>query len=116
MHAIHIITFYNGTEVPTRDKATRLGGVIARRSEYKPELNHRIAATAMVLKKLNMLWLQAPINTNCKHKVLDVVCVAKLTYGLETIPVTPEVCRKLDIFYHRALRKITGERHPMSRG
>ena len=55
-----------------------------------------------------MLWLKAPISTKWKIRVFDAVCVAKLTYGLETIPITPEVCKKLDTFYFRALRKITG--------
>ena len=34
--------------------------------------------------------------------------VAKSTYGLETLPITPEACKKLDGFYYKSSRKITG--------
>ena len=34
--------------------------------------------------------------------------MAKLTYGLETLPITPEACKKLDAFYYKPLRRITG--------
>jgi hypothetical protein len=108
MNEVHRIEYADGTLVPTQNKATYLGGIITKKSEYKPELNHRIAATTDVLKKLNTLWLKAPISAKWKIRVFDAVCVAKLTYGLETIPVSNEVCKKLDAFYFRALRKITG--------
>ena len=42
------------------------------------------------------------------YRVFDAVCTAKLTYGLETLPITPEACKKLDTFNYKSLRKITG--------
>ena len=68
-------------------------------------MNHRIAATARVMKSLNRLWLKAPVSTKWKIRVFDAVCVAKLTYGLETPPITPEACKKLDAFYYKPLDK-----------
>ena len=71
-------------------------------------MNHRIAATARVMKSLNTLWLKAPVSTKWKIRAFDAVCVAKLAYGLEILPITPEACKKLDPFYDKSLRKITG--------
>ena len=34
--------------------------------------------------------------------------VAKLTFGLETLPITPEACKKLDAFCYKSIRNITG--------
>ena len=53
-------------------------------------------------------WLSAPVSTKWKIIVFDAVCVAKLSYGLETLPITPEACKKLDAFYYKSLRTITG--------
>ena len=108
MNEIMRVGYSDGTQVPEKSQAVYLGAVITKKFEYKPELNHRIAATARVMKSLNKLWLSAPVSTKWKIRVFDAVCVAKLTYGLETLPITPEACKKLDVFYDKSLRKITG--------
>ena len=108
MNEIMRVEYSDGTQVPEKNQAVYLGAVITKKSEYKPELNHRIAATARVMKSLNKLWLHAPVSTKWKIRVFDAVCVAKLTYGLETLPITPEACKKLDAFYYKSLRRITG--------
>ena len=110
MNEIMRVEYSDGTQVPVKNQAVYLyvGAVITKTSEYKPELNHRIAATARVMKSLNKLWLSAPVSTKWKIRVFDAVCVAKLAYGLETLPITPEACKKLDAFYYKSLRRITG--------
>ena len=108
MHEIMRLEYSDGTQVPEKTQAVYLGAVITKKYEYKPELNHRIAVTARVMKNLNKLWPSAPVSTKWKIKVFDAVCVAKLTHVLETLPITPEACKKLDAFYYTSLRKITG--------
>ena len=54
------------------------------------------------------IYICGSICTKWNIIVFDAVCVAKLTYGLETLPITPEACKKLDAFYYKSLRKITG--------
>ena len=60
------------------------------------------------MKSLSNLWLSAPVSTKWKIRVFGALCVAKLTYGSETLPITPEACKKLDAFYYKSLRQITG--------
>ena len=108
MNEIMGVEYSDGTQVPEKSQAVYLGAVIAKRSEYKPALNHRIAATAGVMKSLNKLWLSAPVSTKWKIRVFDAVCVAKIAYGIETFPITPEACKKLDAFYYKSLRKSQG--------
>ena len=108
MSGIMRVEYSDGTQVTEKSQAVYLGAVITKKSEYKPELNHRIAATARVMKSLSKLWLNARVSTKWKIRVFDAVCVAKLTYGLETFPITPEACKKLGAFYYKSLRQITG--------
>ena len=108
MNEIMRVEYSDGTQVPEKSQAVHLGAVITKKFEYQPELNHRIAATARVMKSLNKLWLSARVSTKWKIRVFDAVCVAKLSYGLETLPITPKTCKKLDSFYYKSLRKVTG--------
>ena len=108
MNEIMRVGYSDGTQVIVKHQAVYLGAIIVKKSEYKPELNHRIVATARAMTNLNGLWLKAPVSTKWKIRVFDAVCVAKLTYGLENLPITPEACKKLDTFYHKSLGKITG--------
>ena len=63
MNEIMRVEYSDDTQVPEKNQAVYLGAVIAKKSEYKPELNYRTAATARVMKSLNMLWLHAPVST-----------------------------------------------------
>ena len=67
MNEIMRVEYSDGTQVPEKNQAVYLGAVIAEKSEYKPELNHRIAATARVTKSLNKLWLHAPVSTQMEN-------------------------------------------------
>ena len=52
MNEIMRVEYSDGTQVPVKHQAVYLGAIVTKKSEYKPELNHRMAATARVMKSL----------------------------------------------------------------
>ena len=100
--------YSDGTQVLVKHQAVYLGAIIVKQSGFTPELSRGIAVAAGVLRSLNVIWLKAPVSTKRTIIVFDAVCVQQLTHGLETHPSTPEACKKLDTFYYKSLRKITG--------
>ena len=53
MNEIMRVEYSGGTQVPEKNQTVYLGAVITKKFEYKPELNHRIAATAKVMNNLS---------------------------------------------------------------
>ena len=88
MYAIERIHFMEGNAAPIQTQADYLGGRIKNTGDRKPELQHRITATWATLRKLGLLWGKSTANIKWKIRVYDAVIVAKLMYGLASIPLT----------------------------
>ena len=52
MNEIMGVEYSDGTQVPEKSQAVYLGAVTAKKSEYKPELNHRICCYRKSNEKL----------------------------------------------------------------
>ena len=87
MNAIERIHFMEGNVVPIQTQADGLGGGIKNTRDHKPELQHRITATWATLRKLDLLWGKPAASIKWKIEVYDAVIVAKLMYGLASIPL-----------------------------
>ena len=105
LNAIHDIQFLSGKTVPKADRATYLGGIITKSGDHRPEIKSRIANTWITVKKLDLLWKSKSATRKWKLRVFEAVIVAKLLYGLETIPITDADARRIDAFQVRGLRK-----------
>ena len=66
--------------------------------DHKPELQHRITATWATFRKLGLLWGKSTASIKWRIRVYDAVTVAKLMYGLASIPLTKADGRKIDAF------------------
>ena len=88
MNAIERIHFMEGNVVPIQTQADYLGGRIKNTGDHKPEIQHRITATWATLRKLDLLWGKSTASIKWKIRVYDAVTVAKLMYGLASIPLT----------------------------
>ena len=80
--------------------------------DHKPELQHRIAATWKTIRRLDLLWGTSKASIKWKLKVYDAVIVAKLMYGVTSIPLSKADANKIDAFQMRGLRKILKIKHP----
>ena len=89
MNAIHMIYLKHGNAVPIQTQADYLGGEIKNTGDHKPELQHRITATWATVRRLDLFWGKSRASTKWKLKVYDAVIVAKLMYGLSSIPLFP---------------------------
>ena len=112
MNAIHRIHFSQGDAVPIETQADYLGGAIKNTGDHKPELQNRITATWKTVRRLDLLWGKSRASTRWKLKVYDAVIVAKLMYGLTSIPLSKADANKIDAFQMRGLRKILKIKHP----
>ena len=105
MNASHRIHFKQGNAVPIQTQADYLGGKIKNTGDHKPELQHRITATWATVRRLDLLWGKSTASIKWKLRVYDAVIVAKLMYGLTSIPLSKADANKLDAFLMRGLRK-----------
>ena len=112
MNAIHRIHFKQRNAVPIQTQADYLGGKIKNTGDHKPELQHRITATWKTVRRLDLLWGKPRASTKWKLKVHDAVTVAKLVYGITSIPLPKADANKTDAFQMRGLRKVLKTKHP----
>ena len=112
MNAIERIHFMEGNVVPIQTQADYLGGRIKDTGDHKPEIQHRITATWATLRKLDLLWGKSTASMKWKTRVHDAVTVAKLMYGLASLPRTKADRRKIDAFQMKGLRKILHIKNP----
>ena len=63
-------------------------------------------------KKLDVVWKKAPVSKKWKLIMYDAVVGTKLTYALETIPLSDADKNRIDSFHIRGLRKILRIQHP----
>ena len=105
MNATHRTHFKQGNAVPIQTQANYLGGKIKNTGDHKPELQHRITATWATVRRLDFMG-KPRASITWKLRVYDAVIVAKLMYGLTSIPPSKADANKLDAFQMRGLRKI----------
>ena len=101
MNAIHRIHFRQGNTVPIQTQADYLGGKNKNTGDHKPELQHRITATWKTVRRLDLLWGRSRASIKWKVRVHDAVVVAKLMYGLISIPLSKADANKVDAFQMR---------------
>ena len=112
MNAIHRIHFRQGTTVPIQTQADYLRGKFKNTGDHKPELRHRISATWKTVRRLDLLWGKSRASIKWKIRIYGAVTVAKLMYGLTSIPLSKADASKIDAFQMRGLRKILKVKHP----
>ena len=97
MNAIERVHFMEGNVVPIQTQADYQGGRIKNTGDHKPELQHRITATWATLRRLDLRWGKSTASITWKIEAYDAVIVAKLMYGLASIPLTNADGRKLTL-------------------
>ena len=112
MSAVERIHSLEGNVVPIQTQADYLGGRIKKTGDHKPELQHRITATWATLRKFDLLWGKSTASITWKIEVYDAVTVAKLMYGLASIPLTKADGGKINAFQMKGLRKILNTKSP----
>ena len=112
VNAIHRIHFRQGNTAPIQTQADYLGGKIKNTGDRKPELQHRIAATWKTARRLDLLWGRSRASIKWGIRVYDAVIVARLMYGLTSIPLSKADANKIDAFQTKGFRKILKVKHP----
>jgi len=105
------VLFQNGMKLEEVENATYLGGNINNEAGRIEELTNRISKALVTCNKLKVFWHKTKCNYKWKLQVYNVIIVAQLTYGLNTLQLTPSLLARLDAFQMRGLRYILGIEH-----
>ena len=79
------------------------------------EISTGIINTTTTLNKLDMFWKRSPVSTTWKLRVHGAVISSKVLYGLESASLTNAEFERLDSFQIKALRKMLGIKHSLTR-
>ena len=93
--------------LPKAQEASYLGNNL----NYNVNIRHEVARRLDVKRtwlKLHVYWRDNAANKKWKILIYDAVVRSTLLYGLETLHLPKSLCRKLNGFHHRGLRKILG--------
>eukprot|EP00975_Prorocentrum_lima_P003394 744121-Prorocentrum_lima.AAC.1 len=100
------VFFDNGQRVKLAEEARYIGCFLNDSVCIKRELRRRIAACMSTWKRMDDFWLRSACSNRFKIHVWDAVVRSKLLFGLETMMLTRESRRRLDVFQLKGLRKI----------
>ena len=70
------------------------------------ELNARIGKALTTCSKLKKFWYKTSCTIKWKMQVYNAIIIAQLTYGLNTLQMTPAMLKRVDAFQMRGLRYI----------
>ena len=100
------VHFEGGEEVKRSTSANYLGTTINARADPAKEVNRRLTMARAAEAKMQSFWREGKLHTKWKILMYNAIVGAKLTYGLEVLPLSDTLLGKLDAFYYRGMRKI----------
>ena len=105
------IHFSDGSPLKQVDKATNSSIEIDIEAGRWSELNNRMNIALRTCDKLETFWYKMDCSYKWKLEVYDADIVAQLSYGLNTLLLTPAMLSKMDAFQMRGLRYILKIEH-----
>jgi len=108
MNNRQFIKFGDNTRLARDKEATYLGNVLNDKASVQNEVNAKLQLTKLTWMKMQLFWKNDNDRSSIKWKIIvyDAVIRSKLLYGLETVHLTKSLCKKIDAFHLRGLRKI----------
>jgi len=93
----------------TLDHDFKLLGTIM--GDWRSAVEKRVAAARGSFCSLYKRLWKENVSLRVKVRVFRSVCISRLLYGLESLPLTPARSKKLDSFAYRSLRSLVGLRY-----
>ena len=100
------IHFPNSEKLKKEHETVYLGNEINKEVNIQLEISNRIQSVNRTWYKLFPYWKATDASQKWKIIVYDAVIRSKRLYGLETVQLTQAMCKKIDAFQLRGLRKI----------
>ena len=100
------IHFQNQEPLKKEYETTYLGNEINKDVNIQLEISNKIHEVRKAWFKLFPYWKATDASNTWKLIVFDAVIRSKLLYGLETVQLTQAMCKNIDDFQLRGLRKI----------
>ena len=98
------IHFGDGIKVEKADTMTYLGGTITADSSRNAEISARMTKALATCHKLKTFWRKTNADKSWKMLVYNAIIISQLTYGLNTLNITPGIKDRLNAFHMRGLR------------
>ena len=100
------VVFADNALMPKAQEAVYLGNNLNHKVSIRREVCQRIADVKRTWLKLHAYWTDTTASKKWQLSVYDAVILSRFLYGLEAIHLTKSLCRKLNAFHHKGLRKI----------
>lgn len=100
--------YINGEKVEEIENFKYLGGGVTSRGTAQDEVHERIAAGSRSYFGLKDIFRCRALTNKIKVEVYKVMVRPVVMYNMETMCMTREMARKLDVFERKVLRKIYG--------
>ena len=100
------IHFKDGTKIKKTDNIMYLGGTITENASRNSEVSSRMSKALATCHKLKIFWRKTNVGIAWKLQVYNAIILAQLTYGLNTLNITPGIKNRLNSFHMRGLRYI----------
>ena len=86
------------------DTVTYLGGTLTSDSSRNAEISARMSKALATCHKLKIFWRKTDADKSWKMLVYNAIIISQLTYGLNTLNITPGIKARLNAFHMRGLR------------
>ena len=93
---------------PSQMELARVATLYKKGDPDAREVNRRIINARIAQGRLNVFWREGKISKKWRILMYNAIVGKKLIYGLEVLPMTEVLQKKLDAFYVRGLRRIMG--------
>ena len=93
-------------DMPIKDEAIYLGGLISADGSCSKEINRRIGEAKVAFQNMIMLWNHANLTRKEKLYIFDACICSKLLYELECLCFRRHDFKRINAFYCRCLRRI----------
>ena len=100
------VRFANGQKVERKHEVKYLGCILNSRGDPGKEIAHRIIECMITLQRLHIFWRHGDLSFKHKLAVYNAVIRTKMIYGLESLALNKDACRRIDAFYFKGLRKM----------
>ena len=100
------VRFADGNKVERKTEVEYLGCMLNIKGDPSKEIAHRITDSMLTLSRLHMFFRHGDLSLKNKMIVYNAVIRTKVIYGLESIALNKDACKKLDAFYLKGLRKM----------
>jgi hypothetical protein len=98
----------DGIEIENVDIFPYLGSIVTKEGGSMEDVRNKISKENEVFNQLQKVWKSSDISLRTKLRIYNsnVISILRVLYGCKTWRITQEICKTLQSFVNRCLRRI----------